>query len=133
MVAQVITATVIGLEVYKITVEADTNMSLPSVSIVGLPDIAVSEAKERVIDDTTCLMGRMCTEKRLLSDVTSALHMNNSYSIDKFHGDSNTFVAVDDFKKDVVNSPDFALFLDEGEGCGDLVDQLTLGASLCGV
>ena len=48
MIAQVITATVIGLDVYKITVEVDTNMSLPSVSIVGLPDIAVSEAKERV-------------------------------------------------------------------------------------
>ena len=48
MISQVITATVIGLDVFKITIEVDTNMSLPSVSIVGLPDIAVSEAKERV-------------------------------------------------------------------------------------
>ena len=48
MISQVITATVIGLDVFKIIVEVDTNMSLPSVSIVGLPDIAVSEAKERV-------------------------------------------------------------------------------------
>lgn len=48
MVSQVLTATVIGLDVYKIMVEVDTNQSIPSVSIVGLPDTAISEAKERV-------------------------------------------------------------------------------------
>lgn len=48
MVTQILTATVIGLDVYKILVEVDTNQSIPSVSIVGLPDAAISEARERV-------------------------------------------------------------------------------------
>ena len=48
MVAKVITATLIGLEAYKIETEVDILNSLPSVSIVGLPDTAVSEARERV-------------------------------------------------------------------------------------
>ena len=48
MVAKVLTATVIGLEAYKIEVEADILNSLPGTSIVGLPDTAISEAKERV-------------------------------------------------------------------------------------
>lgn len=48
MVSNVTTATVIGLDAYKISVEIDTNNSLPGVTIVGLPDAAVSEAKERV-------------------------------------------------------------------------------------
>lgn len=48
MISQILSATVIGLDVYKIMVEVDINNSLPSVSIVGLPDTAISEAKERV-------------------------------------------------------------------------------------
>ena len=48
MISQILTASVIGLDVYKILVEVDVNNSLPSVSIVGLPDAAVNEAKERV-------------------------------------------------------------------------------------
>ena len=48
MVSQVISATVIGIESYKILVEVDFVQSIPSVVIVGLPDTAVSEAKERV-------------------------------------------------------------------------------------
>lgn len=48
MIAQILTACVIGLDVYKILVEVDVNNSLPAVSIVGLPDISVSEARERV-------------------------------------------------------------------------------------
>lgn len=48
MISQILTASVIGLDVYKILVEVDVNNSLPSVSIVGLPDISISEAKERV-------------------------------------------------------------------------------------
>lgn len=47
-ISQILTATVIGLNAYKITVEVDTNQSIPSMAIVGLPDIAISEAKERV-------------------------------------------------------------------------------------
>jgi len=48
MVSKVITATTIGLNAYKIDVEVDFVHSLPNISIVGLPDVAVNEAKERV-------------------------------------------------------------------------------------
>ena len=48
MVAKVITSTVIGLDAYRIETEVDILNSLPAVSIVGLPDTAVSEARERV-------------------------------------------------------------------------------------
>ena len=48
MVCKVTTSTVIGLNAYKIEVEVDLVNSLPSVSIVGLPDAAVNEARERV-------------------------------------------------------------------------------------
>lgn len=48
MVNKVTTATVIGLDAYKITVEIDVINSLPGISIVGLPDTAVNEARDRV-------------------------------------------------------------------------------------
>lgn len=48
MVTKAITSANIGINSCKIEVEVDTSNSLPSVSIVGLPDSAVSEAKERV-------------------------------------------------------------------------------------
>ena len=48
MISQILTACVIGLDVYRILVEVDINNSLPSVSIVGLPDISITEARERV-------------------------------------------------------------------------------------
>lgn len=48
MVCKTITGTTIGLNAYKIEVEVDTVNSLPNISIVGLPDNAVSESKERL-------------------------------------------------------------------------------------
>lgn len=48
MVSRVITATTIGLNAHKIDVEVDFVHSLPCISIVGLPDTAVNEARERV-------------------------------------------------------------------------------------
>lgn len=48
MVTKVITATTVGINSCKIEVEIDITNSLPGVSIVGLPDSAVSEARERV-------------------------------------------------------------------------------------
>lgn len=48
MVTRAITATTVGINAYKIEVEVDVINSLPNISIVGLPDSAVSEAKERV-------------------------------------------------------------------------------------
>lgn len=48
MVNKVTTATVIGLNSYKVTVEIDVVNSLPGVSIVGLPDTSINEARDRV-------------------------------------------------------------------------------------
>ncbi len=48
MVTKAITAAAVGINSCKIEVEVDVTNSLPSVCIVGLPDSAVSEAKERV-------------------------------------------------------------------------------------
>ena len=48
MVSRVITATTVGLNAYKLETEVDFSQSLPGISIVGLPDTAVNEAKERV-------------------------------------------------------------------------------------
>ena len=48
MVTKAITATTVGINAHIIEVEVDTINSLPNISIVGLPDNAVNEAKERV-------------------------------------------------------------------------------------
>lgn len=48
MVSRVTTATTIGLNAYKLDVEIDFSNSTPGVVIVGLPDNAVNEARERV-------------------------------------------------------------------------------------
>jgi magnesium chelatase family protein len=48
MVNKVNTATVIGLNPYKVDVEIDSVRSLPAISIVGLPDTAINEARDRV-------------------------------------------------------------------------------------
>ncbi len=48
MVNKVNTATVIGLNPYKVEVEIDTSNAIPGIFIVGLPDAAVNEARDRV-------------------------------------------------------------------------------------
>ena len=48
MVNKVTTATTIGLDAHIITVEIDVINSLPGISIVGLPDAAINEARDRV-------------------------------------------------------------------------------------
>ncbi|MDR1169023.1 MAG: YifB family Mg chelatase-like AAA ATPase [Heliobacteriaceae bacterium] len=48
MVNKVITAAVIGLKAYKVDVEVDVVNSLPKIAIVGLPDTAINEARDRV-------------------------------------------------------------------------------------
>ena len=48
MLAKVKTASVVGLEGRLVEVEVDISSGLPSFTIVGLPDAAVQEAKERV-------------------------------------------------------------------------------------
>ena len=48
MLAKVKTAAVVGLEAQEVEVEVDISSGLPSMTIVGLPDTAVQEARERV-------------------------------------------------------------------------------------
>jgi magnesium chelatase family protein len=48
MVSKIITGAVVGIEGYKIIAEVDMSNSLPGMFIVGLPDTAVSEARERI-------------------------------------------------------------------------------------
>ena len=48
MVTKAITAATAGIDAYKIEIEVDVVNSLPSINIVGLPDNAVNEARERV-------------------------------------------------------------------------------------
>lgn len=48
MVNKVTTGAVIGLNAYKVSVETDVLNSLPAFSIVGLPDTAINEARDRV-------------------------------------------------------------------------------------
>ena len=48
MISTITTANVSGIDAHKITVEVDMVNSIPAIVIVGLPDAAISEAKERV-------------------------------------------------------------------------------------
>ena len=48
MLAKVKTCAIVGLEGAIVEVEVDISPGLPSFTIVGLPDVAVQEAKERV-------------------------------------------------------------------------------------
>jgi len=48
MLASVGTYTLIGVEAREVTVEVDVGSGLPSFSVVGLPDAAVRESRERV-------------------------------------------------------------------------------------
>ncbi|MBP7228275.1 MAG: magnesium chelatase, partial [Longilinea sp.] len=48
MLARVYTCAVIGLEGVIVEVEVDTTQGLPAIVIVGLPDAAVQESRERV-------------------------------------------------------------------------------------
>jgi magnesium chelatase family protein len=48
MLAKVLTGAVVGLEGSLVEVEVDLAQGLPNFTIVGLPDAAVQEARERV-------------------------------------------------------------------------------------
>src|SRR5580765_1635438 len=49
MLARVWSCTTVGIEGVFVHVEADLGVGLPSFSIVGLPDAAVRESRERVL------------------------------------------------------------------------------------
>ncbi len=48
IVAKVYSSALFGIEAYPVEVEVDLARGLPKFSIVGLPDAAVKEARERV-------------------------------------------------------------------------------------
>lgn len=48
MLAKLSSSTVLGMDVHEVEVEVDISAGLPSFHIVGLPDTAIQEAKERV-------------------------------------------------------------------------------------
>ena len=48
MTSKVYSAGVFGIDGYIVTVESDASNGLPGIDIVGLPDAAVKESKERV-------------------------------------------------------------------------------------
>ena len=48
MLARTLSYTTVGLEAFAVAVEVDAGCGLPALAIVGLPDQAVKEAKERV-------------------------------------------------------------------------------------
>ena len=48
MLARIFSCAVIGLDGVVVEVEVDTGLGLPGMTIVGLPDIAVQESRERV-------------------------------------------------------------------------------------
>ena len=49
MPSTVLSAATLGIDAYPIHVEVDTDRSLPTFTVVGLPDSAVRESKERVL------------------------------------------------------------------------------------
>ncbi len=48
MISKIYSASVIGIEAVILTIEVDIQPGMPQVNIVGLPDVAVKESKERV-------------------------------------------------------------------------------------
>lgn len=48
MIAKIFSSCVIGVEAHEVTVETDTGGGLPGINIVGLPDVAVKESRDRI-------------------------------------------------------------------------------------
>ena len=49
LVRKILTATLRGIHALPVTIEVDSSLGLPGFSMVGLPDSAVREARERVV------------------------------------------------------------------------------------
>src|SRR5687767_13923515 len=48
MIGKVFSASILGIDAYLVEVEVDLFWGLPGISMVGLPDAAVQESRERV-------------------------------------------------------------------------------------
>ena len=53
MLAEVESAAIVGMDCYKVQVEIDISQGLPAFNIVGLPDTAIQESRERVRSGTS--------------------------------------------------------------------------------
>lgn len=49
MPSTVLSAATLGIDAYPVHVEVDTDRTLPTFTVVGLPDSTVRESKERVL------------------------------------------------------------------------------------
>ena len=67
MLAKVNSAAVVGLEGQLVEVEVDISGGLPSMTIVGLPDTAVQESRERVRSAIRVARGKIIDEASLIS------------------------------------------------------------------
>ncbi|HHU79309.1 MAG TPA: magnesium chelatase, partial [Clostridiales bacterium] len=48
MYSRILTGSIMGIDAETVTVETDISSGLPNMTIVGLPDTSVREAKERI-------------------------------------------------------------------------------------
>lgn len=51
MLARVWSASVVGIDAVKVGVEVDVSGGLPGIMILGLPDAAIQEDKQEIMDD----------------------------------------------------------------------------------
>ena len=49
MTARVLSCAILGIDAYIVHIEADISRRLPAFSVVGLPDSAVKESRDRVM------------------------------------------------------------------------------------
>ena len=71
MLAKVTSGAIVGLEGAIVEVEADISPGLPSFTIVGLPDAAVQEARERV---RAAIRNSACTFPTLRNSSIDSVH-----------------------------------------------------------
>lgn len=72
MISKVFTAALMGIDAYKIEVETHTEGNTPYFGIVGLPDIAVRESRERVISAIKNSAYKFTHQKRITINLAPA-------------------------------------------------------------
>jgi len=81
MISKVISGALFGLDGYIITVETDMYNGLPGIDIVGLPDAAVKESKERV-KSAIKNSGFSLPQKRIIINLAPANTKKNGAYLD---------------------------------------------------
>lgn len=81
MISKVISGALFGLDGYIITVETDMYSALPGIDIVGLPDAAVKESKERV-KSALKNSGYSLPQKRIVINLAPANTKKNGAFLD---------------------------------------------------